>query len=257
MKPYFLIPIILLLLLLFIVSLLMKKLENNKYGGMITWFIVIICLNLIVMVFLSMSYPKIKFKKGDLGPKGLPGRRGDGGENDGCPLGSLCSKEPGTFTRKREEPPPIRPMILKEVAPEIINEPYAISNIYHDLCLCHDVNSGLKMKPFCADNNCAWGMDNKGRIINYGTGYCLYFNRKILMVSPNQSEYNGSNAFWTFDDVNKMIVHKNMCLCCNRDSQKLVVGTWCTNKNPNDDCKWEKKNTQFKISKIKKVAKIR
>ena len=29
----------------------------------------------------------------------------------------------------------------------------------------------------------------------------MYFNRKILMVSPNQSEYNGSSAFWTFDDV--------------------------------------------------------
>jgi len=234
----------------------MKKLENNKYKGMITWFVVIIGLNLIIMIFLSMSYPKIKFRRGESGPKGIYGRRGDSGENDGCPIGSLCSKQPDTFKRKREEPPPIRPMILKEVEPEIINEPYAISNIYHDLCLCYDINSGLKMKPFCADDNCAWGMDSQGRIINYGTGYCMYYgNRQIKMVSPNQSEYNGSNAFWTFDDVNKMIVHKatNKCLSCNYKTQELKIGPWCTNNKPNDDCKWEKKNVQFGVSEIKRV----
>ena len=79
------------------------------------------------------------------------------------------------------------------------------------------------------------------------------------MVSPNQIEYNSQNAIWTFDDVNKMIIHKatNECLSCDYETKELKVGPWCTNNKPNDDCKWEKKNTQFNISRIKEVGQTR
>ena len=89
-----------LMIILGIMSQLDKYLQDSKYGFLINLFVFMVGLNIILMVYLIMSYDEVISKPGVKGPKGLPGRQGDYGAGDTC---GLCKPRPNNFERDREK----------------------------------------------------------------------------------------------------------------------------------------------------------
>jgi len=89
-----------LMIILGIMSQLDKYLQDSKYGFLINLFVFMVGLNIILMVYLIMSYEEVISKPGVKGPKGLPGRQGDDGAGDTC---GLCKPRPNNFEREREK----------------------------------------------------------------------------------------------------------------------------------------------------------
>lgn len=89
-----------LMIILGIMSQLDKYFQDSKYGFLINLFVFMVGLNIILMVYLIMSYDEVISKPGIRGPKGLPGRQGDDGAGDTC---GLCKPRPNNFEREREK----------------------------------------------------------------------------------------------------------------------------------------------------------
>ena len=89
-----------LMIILGIMSQLDKYFQDSKYGFLINLFVFMVGLNIILMVYLIMSYDEVISKPGVRGPKGLPGRQGDDGAGDTC---GLCKPRPNNFEREREK----------------------------------------------------------------------------------------------------------------------------------------------------------
>lgn len=88
--------LILVLLIIFIITVVILRyietlLIGNKYLTIIKLFIIALMFNIMILLFLTMSFSKIKLAKGPIGPKGNRGEQGNIGKYDTC---GVCGPQP-------------------------------------------------------------------------------------------------------------------------------------------------------------------
>ena len=80
------------------IQLLDKLFMGSKNLNAIRMFALAILINIIILLFIVMSFSKVKFTSGPQGPQGNKGSRGGSGQNGGI---NLCNKKYQTAEEKK------------------------------------------------------------------------------------------------------------------------------------------------------------
>jgi hypothetical protein len=88
--------------LVFILGMLYfeKYFKDKEQKMVISIFAILICLNIMIFLFLYLTFSKIRFREGPEGPKGIRGRRGLSGKYQGI---NLCHVQKPTLEQEKYE----------------------------------------------------------------------------------------------------------------------------------------------------------